>query len=131
MPLLKKAMGRYAGSEVLTVVGPEAYFHGSMTVRGSVRIEGEMQGDVSEAQEVVVGVGGRVRGNICAERVEVGGQVQGDLVCSAQLDIKAGGRITGNIRAPKLVIEDGAVFDGNCAMAGTPATEPPEPVIRE
>jgi len=118
MSFFKKLPAVYNGNEVMTVIGPETLFHGSMTVRGSIRVEGEMEGNVSEAQEVVIGTRGLVRGNICAERVEVGGQVYGDLVCSVRLEIKSGGKILGNIRAPKLVVEDGAVFDGNCTMAG-------------
>ncbi|MCX5786910.1 MAG: polymer-forming cytoskeletal protein [Elusimicrobia bacterium] len=104
-------------AEIETIVGPEAYFQGAMTVRGSIRIDGRVEGDILEAQTVVVGATGRVRGNVCAEAVVVGGQVNGDIVASAGLEIKASGRVTGNIRAPRLMIDDGAVFDGACSMS--------------
>lgn len=117
MPMFKKTAVPYNTSDVLTIIGPEAIFHGSMTVRGSLRVEGEIEGNITDAQEVVVGNTGKVRGNIAAEKVAVGGQVTGDVVCSTHLEIKNGGSIVGNIRSPKLAIEDGAVFDGNCTMA--------------
>lgn len=120
MSWLKRPAG-YGGSELLTIIGPETFFHGSMTVRGSIRIEGEMEGNITEAQETIVGKNGRVRGNICADRAEVGGQVYGDIVCAAHLEIKAGGKVLGNIRAPKLIVEESAVFDGQCSMSQTPA----------
>lgn len=117
MSFLKKLPASYNGSDMLTVIGPEAVFHGSMTARGSLRVEGQMEGNISEAQEVVVGQGGRVRGNISAENVVVGGEVTGDVVCSVRLELKSGARVNGDIRSPKLLIEEGAVFDGACAMS--------------
>lgn len=123
MAWLHKGPASYGG-EALTVIGPEAFFHGSMTVRGSLRVEGELEGNISEAQEVVVGRSGRVRGNIAAERVEVGGKVAGDIVCSAHLEILSSGSVLGNIRSPRLLVEDGAVLEGACAMAEAKDGEP-------
>lgn len=124
MTIFKKAAA-YGGGEMITVIGPEAFFHGSITVRGSIRIDGEMEGNIGEAQEVVIGKNGRVRGNISGERVEIGGHVTGDIVCSVHLEIKSTGRVLGNIRSPKMLIEDGAVFDGNCTMGADLDSEQP------
>ncbi|MFA6093866.1 MAG: polymer-forming cytoskeletal protein [Elusimicrobiota bacterium] len=104
-------------SDVVTVVGPEAYFHGVLTVRGSLRVEGEVEGDVTEAQSVIIGKRGKVRGDVAAQSVIVAGTLVGDVTASGQIELKAGGRISGNIRTQKLVIEEGSVFDGNCTMA--------------
>lgn len=113
---------RFDGGDINTVVGPEAYFQGSITVRGSLRVEGEVEGSIREAQSVVVGTNGRVQGDISAERVVVAGFVRGDCVAAQQMEIRAGGRVYGNIRTTKLTIEEGATFEGNCAMgaAGEP-----------
>lgn len=112
----RDAERRFDGGDVTTVVGVEAYFQGAMTVRGSLRIDGEIEGNVLEAQTVVVGPKGRVRGDISAEHVIVAGSVSGEVVASGQLELKAGGRIHGNIQTPKLTIDDGAVFEGRCVM---------------
>jgi cytoskeletal protein CcmA (bactofilin family) len=119
----RDAERRFDGGDVTTVVGVEAYFQGAMTVRGSLRIDGEVEGNVLEAQTVVVGPKGRVRGDISAEHVIVAGSVAGEVVASGQLELKAGGRIHGNIHTPKLTIDDGAVFEGRCVMADR-AAEP-------
>ena len=114
--------GRYdGGSVMLTVIGPEAYFHGVITVRGSLRIEGEVEGNVHEANEVTVGTDGRIQGDVCAQVVTVSGTVEGSIVAHKQLEIKEGGKVTGNIRTGKLLIEEGAVFEGNCVMKGSEA----------
>ena len=57
-----------------TLIGPEAYFQGVMTPRGSLRVEGEIEGDIHEAHTVIIGRNGRVQGNINAENVIVGGR---------------------------------------------------------
>ncbi|MBI3548482.1 MAG: polymer-forming cytoskeletal protein [Elusimicrobia bacterium] len=120
MALFKKTtVTNYIGSDVLTVIGPEAFFHGSITVRGSVRVDGEMEGNVSEAHEVVVGTTGKVRGNVSADSVEIGGEVHGDVTCLVRLEIKAGGKVMGNVRSPKILIEEGAWFEGQCSMSET------------
>lgn len=120
----RDAERRFDGGDVTTVIGPEAYFQGALTVRGSLRIDGEVEGNVLEAHTVVVaGPKGRVRGDIRAEHVIVSGSVTGEVVATAQLELKAGGRIHGNIHTPKLTIDDGAVFEGRCEM-GERAGEP-------
>jgi cytoskeletal protein CcmA (bactofilin family) len=113
---------------VITVIGPEAYFHGVVTVRGSLRVDGEMEGNIHEAQTVVVGRNGRVKGDVCAEHVVVGGVIEGEVVASRQLEIISGGRVNGDIRTGKLLIEEGAVFEGHCAMGSGEAEPPPKPV---
>lgn len=108
-----------------TVIGPETYFQGVVTVRSSLKIEGEVEGDITEAKGVYVAGTGRVKGDINAESVVIAGSVTGDITATAHLELKAKGRITGNVRTPKLLIEEGAVFDGNCAM-GDPTPKAPE-----
>ncbi|MBI4348648.1 MAG: polymer-forming cytoskeletal protein [Elusimicrobia bacterium] len=117
MTLFHKGEGSFDPGDMETLVGPEAYFQGAMTVRGSIRVEGRVEGDILEAQTVVIGPNGKVRGNVCAERVVVGGQVAGDVVAASILEIKATGRVTGNLRTPRLLIEEGASFDGSCSMS--------------
>ncbi len=107
---------RVASPEAVTLVGDEAFFHGVLAAKGSVRVEGVVEGDVTDAVNVDIGKRGRIKGNVAAEAVTVAGIVEGDVVCSRSIEILAGGRVTGNIRTPSLRIEQGAVFDGGCAM---------------
>ncbi len=108
---------RFDGGDITTTVGHEATFQGVLNVRGSLRVDGEIEGNILEAQTVVIGPKGRVRGDISAEHVVVAGSVTGEISASAQLELKPGARVRGNIRTPKLTIDDGAVFEGRCAMA--------------
>ncbi|UPT75304.1 MAG: polymer-forming cytoskeletal protein [Elusimicrobiota bacterium] len=104
--------------EGMTLISEDAFFHGSLVVKGSLRVEGVFEGDISDAVDVEVGAKGRVVGNVAAETIVVAGEVVGDIVASRSLEILASGRVTGDIRVPKLKIDDGAFFDGSCAMGG-------------
>lgn len=117
--------GRSDRSEAVTLVGEEAYFHGVLAAKGSLRIEGVVEGDITDAVTVEVGKKGRVKGNIAAERLSIAGAVEGDVVVTGSIELLARGRLSGNIRTPNLRIEEGAFFDGSCQMtdAESPARE--------
>ncbi len=112
----KQSPSKFDGGDVSTVVGPEAHFSGTMTPRGSLHVQGEIEGNINEAQEVIVGHGGCVQGDIRAQHVVVGGTVIGDIFASEHLKLKKGGRIVGTIRTKNLLIEEGAIFEGHCDM---------------
>ena len=123
MAIFNQVKGDRVGSpEAVTLVGDEAFFHGVLAAKGSVRVEGVVEGDITDSVTVDIGKRGRVKGNVAAEAVTVAGSVEGDLVCSRSIEILSGGRVSGNIRAPSVRIEQGAVFDGGCSM--TSADEP-------
>ncbi len=103
-------------AENVTLVGEEAYFHGALSAKGSLRIEGVVEGDITDAVSVEIGKKGRVKGNVAAETLSVAGAVEGDVVASRSIEVLAKGRLIGSIKTPRLRIEDGAYFDGTCSM---------------
>lgn len=104
------------GREAMTLIGEEAYFHGVLSVKGSLRVEGAVEGDIQDAVLVEVGKKGRVKGNVAAESLSVAGQVDGDVVATRSVELLAASRLKGNIRTPSLKVEQGARFDGSCSM---------------
>lgn len=103
--------------ESMTLIGEEAYVHGQLSAKGSLRVEGSVEGDITDAVSVEIGKKGRVRGSVAAEAVSIAGQLEGDVVAARHVEILAGARLLGNIRTPGLRVEDGAFFEGNCAMS--------------
>lgn len=104
--------------EGMTLIGEEAHFHGSLVAKGSLRVEGVFEGDITDAASVEIGARGRLTGNVAAESVVIAGQLDGNVVASRSIELLASGRLTGDIRCPRIRIEEGAVFDGSCAMGG-------------
>lgn len=109
--------GRGDAREGMTLISEEASFHGSLVVKGSLRIEGAFEGDIADAVDVEVGGKGRLIGNLAAETIIIAGEVIGDIVAARSLEILSSGRLSGDVRAPKLKVDEGAFFEGSCSMS--------------
>lgn len=106
-----KGMGR-----VDTLVGPDAVFKGTFNSKNSIRIDGEVHGNVNCEDGVVVGAKGLVRGNVTARSIVVGGKVKGNVTASMRLELEKGAFIEGDLSTPVLLVDEGASFEGNCHM---------------
>lgn len=106
------------GSRTLeTIVGDGTRVVGQLGVKGTVRVDGIVEGDV-HADWVVVGETGRILGNIRTRGVVVGGSVEGNIDAAESAELMGNASMTGEIRAPKLAVCEGAVFDGRSRMKG-------------
>jgi cytoskeletal protein CcmA (bactofilin family) len=118
------------GNGTLSLVGAGTTIEGKLKSDGSVRIDGKVVGDVAAKSNVTVGATGTVDGTISAANISLAGRVLGTLIASEKLVLENKSVMRGDIRAAKLVVDEGAVFDGQCAMsAPTPApAQPPSHV---
>ncbi len=98
-----------------SLVGTESTFRGDISTKGTIRIDGAVEGSI-EADWVVLGEKANVKGDISARGVVIGGRVEGNLRVAEICEIKNKGEIYGEISTPKLTVAEGAVFDGKSAM---------------
>ena len=104
------------GSRTLeTIVGDGTWIAGKVSVKGTIRVDGIVEGDV-EADWVVVGETGKIRGNTRTRGMVVGGSVEGDIEASETVELKEKASMVGEIHTPKLGISEGALFDGRARM---------------
>lgn len=99
-----------------TVIGTEAYFQGTLTAKGSLRVDGRIDGSIVDAKIVTVGKSGKVKGDISCEICYVSGEVKGNITALDHIEALGGSRVDGDIRAPRIMLEEGAIFNGNCSM---------------
>ncbi len=113
-----------------TIVGDGTRVAGQVTVKGTIRIDGIVEGDV-HADWVVVGETGKILGNTHARGMVVGGSVEGNIEATETVELMGKASMAGEIRAPKLTIAEGAVFDGRSRMKGeSGASEAQEGKVR-
>ena len=79
-------------------------------------MNGKTIGEIIVSGNLVVGATGDVNGNLQAKNVTIGGRVKGNIVATEKLVFETKAIVTGDIRATKIVIDEGAVFDGECMM---------------
>ena len=77
-----------------------AVFKGELEFEDTMRIDGRFNGKIVSKNELIVGESATIEGDIHVGRVE----------------IHRNGKVYSDIDTPALVIEEGAIFQGNCVM---------------
>jgi len=111
---------KQANSE-LSFVGSSTVVEGKIKTDGSIRIEGKLVGDLVSKANAALGSNGVVEGTLHARNVTVAGKIVGTVTASEKLILETRSMVKGDIRAAQLVVDEGAVFDGHCAMSAAPA----------
>ncbi len=113
-------------SNELNLIGTGTIIEGKLRSRGNIRIDGKVNGELFASEMVSVGSSGEIEGSVSAKNVSIGGKVKGSITVQEKLVLENKAIVSGDIRATKLVIDEGAVFDGNCSMTGnkTPPLQP-------
>ena len=57
-----------------------------------------------------------MKAQITGNSIVIHGRVTGDVKATKRLEIQAPGKLVGNITTPVLVIHEGVMFEGQCAM---------------
>ncbi|MFN3597125.1 MAG: polymer-forming cytoskeletal protein [Rubricoccaceae bacterium] len=107
---------RGAVADQHNIIGRETTIEGTLRAKGNVHVSGTIRGNVDVEGRTVVMPGGTVEGELVSTSAEVGGRVEGRVVVRERLVLKATAVVEGDIRTDKLIIEDGAAFNGVCEM---------------
>src|SRR5256712_10355844 len=99
-------------------LGKGSRVSGKLSFEGTVRIEGQVEGEITAQDALTIGEGAVVNAQITGTSVVVHGKVTGDITARKRLEIRAPGKVLGNISTPSLVIHEGGVFEGQGTMAG-------------
>ena len=108
--------GTKTDTHLETVIGAESSFQGTLRSKGSIRIDGKIEGGVS-AEGVILGERGEIQGDISARTVVIGGKVTGNIHATESLELLTKSQVFGDLHAPQLLIAEGAIFEGSCLMA--------------
>lgn len=140
----QKPMAQQKGTvpQQINLVGEGTTFEGTLRADNDVRASGRIVGRLEVTGKAIVAESGTVEGEVVATNADIAGNVQGEVYIEDQLVLKSSARIDGTIETDRLVVEEGAVFTGECRMgqaaseksAGMPTAEseiveerPPQP----
>ena len=90
---------------------------GNLILAGSLRLGGEVLGDVRCEGTLVVEATGKIRGRISAAEIQVAGALTGEIAATRRIEVSAGGRVEGSIFAPSMRVEGNAVIEGDLLIA--------------
>ena len=104
--------------EIRAFLGEGTQFKGVLSFAGAVRIDGHLEGEVIGEELLIIGEPGRVNAEIEVGTLVVSGRVHGTITARDRVELLHSSRVDGTIRTPRLVVAEGALFNGNCEMAG-------------
>lgn len=128
--------GHMAENGEVTIVGAGARLDGNVVSAGSLRIDGQVKGQINADGDVTLSPQSQVEADIRAQNVTVAGRFKGNIVVKGKAHLARGGRIDGNITSKTLVVEDGAIFQGQSTMdqqaaqAQAAQAAPPQPAAK-
>ena len=103
------------GGEV-TIIGQGAKLEGTVVAAGSLRVDGQVRGQITAEGDVMLTGSSQVEADIRAQNVSVAGRFKGSIVVKGKAQLARGGRVDGDITSKTLVVEEGAILQGQSIM---------------
>jgi cytoskeletal protein CcmA (bactofilin family) len=119
------------GGQSDLLLGEGAEFEGKLKFKGTVRIDARFTGSITTNDVLVVGEHARIDADISCGTVIVHGQVNGNVKARSAVELHQPAKVHGNIETPSLMIEKGAVVEGELKIdglergSGKPSASPP------
>lgn len=107
---------RQSNDRETTVIAGPTVVKGRLIGGSDIRVEGTVEGSVRSDKRVVVHEKGRIRGDVHARLVVIAGEVEGDITADERIELAPSGSLTGDITAPRILIQEGAAFEGQVNM---------------
>jgi cytoskeletal protein CcmA (bactofilin family) len=98
------------------VVAQGTKIEGQFRSAESVRLDGLVIGDVMCDKKLVLGESGKVQGKLMSNDAVIMGHVVGELKITGVLHLVSTALIEGNITARKMIVEEGARYNGECKI---------------
>jgi len=102
--------------EINAFLGKDTEFEGKFSFTGAVRVDGKISGEIFSNGTLIVGESAIIKAQIHVADIIISGEVHGDILAEKKIEITVPGKLFGNIKTPKLVLEEGVIFEGNCKM---------------
>jgi len=99
------------------MLGPQSVYMGTIQGKDNHIVYGEVHGECEIEGTLVLGEGGRWKGNIRAASIVIAGHVEGDIHATTKLELAHTAFVRGKITSPVVAIARGATHDGSIRMA--------------
>ncbi len=124
-------MGKNKRQEEINLITEGAQLEGKLTTDAPTRIDGFFKGNINVKNRLVTGETSNIEGIIEADEIIIAGKVKGVIKANIILRLTTSAKVEGQLITPKLIIEEGAIFDGECRMTESPNKFPKEDILGE
>ena len=106
-----------SASDIKAFLGKGSEFEGKLTFNETVRIDGNFKGQIISTGTLIIGDDAVINAEIEVGTAVVSGKIEGGITAREQLELHPPAKVSGTIKTPKLIIIEGAIFDGSCQMS--------------
>ncbi len=98
------------------MIGLDMVVDGSVKLENGIIVYGQIKGSIDTKGPVRLAKNAIVKGDIFGSDIRIAGIVEGDIASLGQVTLLKTCIVKGDITYKKLVIEDGAKFEGKCEI---------------
>lgn len=107
---------RNIGETTLSIVAVGTTITGDISCTGVLKVEGQIDGSVRQARQVMLAKDGAIRGDVTAQEIVVGGVVDGNVTAADRLELQPTAVVNGDIATKSIVVMEGARINGSVKM---------------
>lgn len=110
--------------EIIAFLGKGTRFKGVITYNGTIRVDGDVEGEIISSGTLVVGEDATINADINIGTIISSGRINGNIMAKERIHLIRPTILNGAIKAPILIIEEGVRFNGNCEMNSLGSEDP-------
>jgi cytoskeletal protein CcmA (bactofilin family) len=94
-------------------------FRGDISFQDTLRIDGKFEGSIRSGRLLIIGETADVNADVDVVSISVRGALRGNVHARERIELHQSARCQCNLDTRVLVVAEGALFEGSCAMQGT------------
>lgn len=98
---------------------------GKIKTEEDLRVDGLVEGDIFTKTKVIVGNKGKINGEVHAADASISGEIEGSINTAKSIVLKNNCQVNGNVTTNNLIVETGAIVNGNINMKNGGSTIKP------
>lgn len=119
----KKELG--FGQEFYTFLGKGVDFKGKAQFEGTVRVDGNFEGEITIDDTLIIGESAVIKGTITGGTIVNSGRIEGVITAKSKIQLLKPAVLIGDVHTPIFAMEEGVYFQGECDMGSAPKLEAP------
>ncbi len=101
----------------IQMLGPQAVLEGNLVFEGTLFMNGHLKGAIeSRAGAIVIGEDAMIHADVFVRTATINGEIKGTVRATERIELNPPARVFGDLNAPVVIIHEGVVFEGNCAI---------------
>ncbi len=118
-------------TEAYSLIDRHSTVEGTFNTDRDLRIEGVLRGTVKCQGLLYVAEGADIDATVEASSIAVAGQLRGTVTCRGKLQLMPSGRVFATVVTESLVINEGAILEGELRMESASMLGPSGPTVSE